>query len=122
MRAQSVFFCLGLWFVCAICTDCNKQDRATIHSDADLHKQLEKCARKCLMKDEGCELQCVTESVGISPECSVCFADDIKCSMLHCKLECLFNSRSSKCLTCHKTFCEEDLISCTGMTIAELPT
>ncbi|CAD2101222.1 conserved Plasmodium protein, unknown function [Plasmodium vinckei brucechwatti] len=57
-----------------------------------------------------------TKDVQLSSTCAECFKDSVDCGKSNCWLKCLFgNPCSNKCYNCGVTYCNVDLIKCTGL-------
>lgn len=65
---------------------------------------------------------------GLSESCVMCFAQMAHCTAQNCKLACMTNHESEKCLQCAESHCRDlqegndfSLETCTGLKAAEMP-
>merc|ERR1712096_463088 len=65
--------------------------------------------------DHGKFNTCLTAGVGISSDCSECYAKTADYGFANCKIKCLLGWCKSGCLDCTKP-AQDDLPACTGFT------
>jgi hypothetical protein len=109
---------------------CTEEDvRLAIHpNNHDFSKQMDKCASK-VWGNAKKTTQCLKKHYpALSQSCADCFGEIASCSASHCKLACIGNHFSDKCLECVNTNCREmkkddsfSLIQCTGLPANQLP-
>ena len=101
---------------------CNTtQDLEAFQKEWDtLHTKLDKCATRCLAQ-YNCANACVKRELGLTNECSSCFANNVVCAATKCMSECLSDHSSEKCLTCNNENCYPDLLNCTNVDPKVLP-
>lgn len=91
-------------------------------------KQMDKCASDAWGDAKKVSACIKTHYSGLSDACANCFGEMASCSASNCKLACLSDHFSDKCLDCVNTNCRDNkkdehfsLIQCTGLKPSELP-
>lgn len=106
---------------------CTKDDvkLAINNSNHEFPKILDSCASKAwgkALKTGDCLKK---HYPTLSVACTSCFGKMAECSASHCKLKCLMNHFSDKCLACVNSNCRDtkagSLIECTGIKADKLP-
>lgn len=85
-----------------------------------LHGKVDKCATRCLGR-YNCANACVKKELGLTNECSACFANNIVCGASKCMAECLVDHYSEKCMKCYEKYCHPVLLNCTNVDPSVLP-
>lgn len=101
---------------------CNTtQDLEVFKAEWDtLHGKLDKCATRCLAQ-YNCANACVKRELGLTEECSACFASNVVCGASKCMVECISDHSSEECMNCYNEKCHPDLLNCTNVDPSVLP-
>ncbi|HEY3547939.1 MAG TPA: hypothetical protein VGK17_17850 [Propionicimonas sp.] len=90
--------------------------------------QLDRCASPSWGKTKESALCLARAYPGLSESCVMCFAQMAHCTARNCKLACMTDHHSEKCLKCAESNCRDlqrgtdfSLETCTGLQAAELP-
>ena len=101
---------------------CNTtQDLAAFQKEWDtFHGKLDKCATRCLAQ-YNCANACVKRELGLTAECSSCFANNIVCTATKCMSECVADHSSEKCMNCYNEKCYPEVLVCANVDPKVLP-
>lgn len=113
---------------CGTCGACsNDHDIGVYRRTRDtLTETTTRCALKSLLGGRRAVTECMERNVGLTPECTRCWVDNIFCTKRHCKWSCLLyrlgiggrgseaGGRLGPCLDCDEKMCGPAFISCAG--------
>lgn len=108
---------------CGCCGACSNTIDLKVYSEnADLTEDARKCAIDRLFEST----KPCFERLGMTSECSDCWAKNVECTKQHCLFPCMMESflgidsstetSLSKCLACDEKFCGPDFAACAGLT------
>jgi hypothetical protein len=102
---------------------CSQKDRDDYVHDASpkFTNQLRTCSKDTWAKNAK-NFACLTRALpSLSEGCAQCYADMASCAKDNCKMACVMDSKSNKCIGCANANCQASLIKCTGVARADLP-
>ena len=103
--------------VTGFCT--NEDDQSIIQADA---AAIDAAARDCYLTEcsgkpepQMCNVDCVSDDTGLSPECAGCYAYRLECTLVNCMMPCMTDFGSQQCRTCQdETGCTPAFQDCAG--------
>jgi len=102
---------------------CSQSDRTDYVHDANRKfvSQMRTCS-KDTWANNAKNFNCLTKNMpSLSKGCARCFADMASCAKDNCKMACMLDAKSDKCIDCANSNCQASLIQCTGVARADLP-
>jgi hypothetical protein len=102
---------------------CSEADRTEFihHPNQKFVRQMTECS-KSTWANEAKNLECIQHAMpSLSDDCANCFVDMAGCAKDNCKIPCLFDSASERCLECADSNCGAALVRCSGVASADLP-
>jgi hypothetical protein len=77
------------------------------------------CGQTCLFSgnmDEACPVECMLESVDMTPDCADCYADAALCGIENCAADCQADPEAEVCQTCIiDSGCRDAFNDCSGL-------
>jgi hypothetical protein len=102
---------------------CSRGDRSIyLHASSARFRQKMRTCSQTTWADRKDNTACLIMSMPmLSTSCATCFAVMASCAYAHCKMACMFDSASKRCLDCANAHCQAELVQCTGIARADLP-
>lgn len=113
---------------CGDCGKCSSPHDVLIYDETKntLTDTTTKCAKMALIGGRRRATKCMEESVGLSPECTDCWVDNIMCDVRYCVFTCLWRLMTSwgdsksvggalnACTKCDEMRCGRAFLTCAG--------